>query len=471
MSRKPGGAHRPSVQLRAKPSTGPAERSSSLAGIRTTLLPFQAEPFGRLLASYTINQLGDLVGVVALAILVYGETKDPLATSGFFLAAQFLPAFGAPALTARIDQAPLQWTLTGLYLAEALLFVGLALLAENFALWAVLLLTFFDGVLMLTARGLTRGAVNAILQPTGSLRQGNGLLNLGFALASVLGAALGGVLVGRFGVTIALLVDAGSFALVALMFATSRSLPLSSEERDPFWKRIREGIRHVRQDAAARVLLGGEALAVLLFSLIVPIEIVYAKETLGTSDAGFGGLLAAWCVGIVIGSMLYIAFRGRSAVGMILLSTTAIGIAYLGMAVVTSLGAACALSILGGAGNGIQWVSVMTLLQERTPADLQARITVLLESLSSAAIGVGYLLGGVIVALTSPPLAYTISGGGVMLLVVAGAAWAARLRATAAARPGSRESHVQAARPDLGRDDPLIPPPHAAAIDRITPDS
>jgi Major Facilitator Superfamily len=408
---------------------------------------------------------------------VYGETKDPLATSGLFLAAQFLPAFGAPALTAKIDQTPLRRTLTGLYLAEALLFVGLALLAEHFALWAVLLLTFIDGALMLTARGLTRGAVSAILQPTGALRQGNGLLNLGFAIASVLGAALGGVLVDRLGVTVALLVDAGSFALVALLLGTSSSLPLASEEREPFWLRIRDGIRHASHDTAARALLGGEALAVLLFSLIVPIEIVYAKETLGTSDAGFGALLAAWCVGIVIGSLLYIAFRGRSAVGMILLSTSAIGVAYLGMAVVTTLGAACALSILGGAGNGVQWVSVMTLLQERTPADLQARITGLLESLSSAAIGAGYLLGGIIVALTSPPLAYAISGAGVLLLVAAGAAWASRMRLAAASPASSESTDARDARTDFGRDDSLtpddsqIPPPPAAAIEPITPGS
>ena len=87
------------------------------------------------------------------------------------------------------------------------MFVLLALLADSFWLALVLALALIDGALMLTARGLSRGAVNAVLQPTGLLREGNGLLNIGFAVASVGGAALGGLLVDLFGVAAALLVE------------------------------------------------------------------------------------------------------------------------------------------------------------------------------------------------------------------------------------------------------------------------
>ena len=44
---------------------------------------------------------------------------------------------------------------------------------------------------------------------------------------------------------------------------------------------------------------------------------------------------------------------------------------------------ACAFSVLGGAGNGIQWVAVMTALQEATPPEFQARMSGLLESLGA----------------------------------------------------------------------------------------
>jgi MFS family permease len=399
----------------------PVTRRIPCRSIRTHLAPLRVPAFARLAFSYTTNSIGDYVGLVALAVLVYGETHDPLATTALFIAAQFLPAFIAPALTARIDQLALRRSLPAIYVGEAVVFGLLALLANSFVLTLVLVLALLDGVLMLTARGLSRGAVNAVLQPTGLLREGNGLLNIGFAVASVGGSALGGALVALGGVDAALLVDAASFALIAIVLATCRDLPDAHTEREPFMTRIREGLRHARTDRIARVLLSFEAVAIILFTLIVPIEIVYAEETLMTDEAGYGILLSSWGAGIVLGSILFLAVKRRSAAALVLLSTLAIGAGYLGMAVSRELWLACLFSVVGGVGNGVQWVSVMTALQESTPQDLQARITGLLESIASAMTGVGFLIGGVITAIFSPPTAFAVAGAGVVVLVLVGA--------------------------------------------------
>jgi len=391
-------------------------------------------PFGRLFLSYTTNSIGDYVGLVALALLVYGETRDPLATTALFIAAQFLPAFVAPALTAHVDQLRLRRVLPAIYLGEAIVFLLLALLAQSFSLVPVLALALVDGVLMLTARGLTRGAVNTVLQPKSLLREGNALFNIGFAAASVGGAALGGVLVSAFGVSAALGVDAATFAVIAIVLATCRSFPSASAEREPFRKRVTEGLRYARNNRTARFLIGGEAIAVVFFTLIVPIEIVYAAETLGTDELGYGILLSSWGAGIVLGSLLFLSIRRHSVSALVLLSSLAIGAAYLGMAVSRELWLACVFSVVGGLGNGVQWVSVMTALQESTPDDLQARITGLLESLTSATTGVGFLLGGLITAIASPPTAFAVSGIGVVLLVVLGAVFRVIPSATADGR-------------------------------------
>jgi MFS family permease len=155
----------------------------------------------------------------------------------------------------------------------------------------------------------------------------------------------------------------------------------------------------------------------VFFTLIVPIEVVYAEETLQTDEAGYGILLSSWGAGVVLGSVVFLAVRRRSAFLLIMLSTLAIGAAYLGMSVARELWVACAFSVVGGLGNGVQWVSVMTALQEATPQDLQARVTGVLESVASAMTGVGFLLGGVITALTAPPTAFAVSGLGVVVVV------------------------------------------------------
>src|SRR4051794_12858503 len=208
------------------------------------LAPMSVKPFGRLLSSYTLNELGDSVGVVALAVLVYDRTQKVAPTAAFFIAAKFLPALVAPLLTARIDQLALRRRLPAIYLLEATAFALLALIAHNdFLLVPVLLLGLVDGTLALTGRSLTRGAVAAVLQPAGQLKEGNALMNVGFAVSSVGGAALAGLLIAELGVATALLVDAASFLAIAVLLAATRGLPDVKVEREPFRDRFSAGLR------------------------------------------------------------------------------------------------------------------------------------------------------------------------------------------------------------------------------------
>jgi predicted MFS family arabinose efflux permease len=405
---------------------------------RTAFAPLRVAPFRRLAAGYTINLIGDRVGLVALALLVYDRTRSALATTALFVAMELAPALAAPALTARLDRLDPRRTLAALYAAEGLLFLVLALLARDFLLGAVVAVAFLDGVLMLTARGLIRAAINAVLAPRDLLREGNAVLNVGFAVASVGGAAIGGGLVELVGVSWALVADAASFAAAAVLVGTAAGLVMPGREAaepahdEPLLRRLRAGLGYARSQPLVRLLLVGEGIAVMLFALIVPIEVVYARETLQTDSAGYGILLAAWGAGVVLGSVMLVGAARAAPLRLIALSTVAIGAAYLGMGLADDLWAAALLSVLGGIGNGIQWVSVMTALQEATPDDLQARIAGLLESIASAATGVGYLLGGVLTALLSPAAAFMIAGGGILMLVATIVA-AVRLRRPRAA--------------------------------------
>jgi predicted MFS family arabinose efflux permease len=381
-------------------------------------------PFGRLLGSYTLNELGDSVGLVALAVLVFDRTEAVAPTAAFFLAAKFLPALIAPALTAYLDRFALRRALPGIYVLEAAAFAGLAFFAsgDRFVLALVLALGFADGMLAITGRGLTRGAVAAVLQPKGLLGAGNALMNIGFAVSSVGGAAIGGLLIAEIGVSAALLVDAASFLVIAAVLAATSGLPSAHVKGHQRWiDRFRDGLAYARSSTHLRVLLIGQSLALILFTLVVPIEVIYAKETLGTSSAGFGILLAAWGAGILLGSLLFLWLKNRSGFGLLLISSAAVGLAYLGMASAQTLLVACLMSVVGGAGNGVQWVAVMTALQESTPPEYQARVSGLMESIGAAMPGVGFLIGGVIVELSSPRTAYTVAGIGVMALVVAAA--------------------------------------------------
>jgi MFS family permease len=382
------------------------------------LEPLSRRPFGRLLGSYTINELGDSIGVVALVLFVYEETGEAAATAALFIAAKFVPAFIAPGLTARIDQLDLRRVLGGIYFAEALVFGALAWVADGrYLLPLVLALALVDGTLAVTARALTRGAVGTLLQPVGLLKEANGLLNVGFAAASVGGAALAGVLVSQWSISVALIADALSFLVIAIVLSRTRGLPVADVARQRWKERFRGGLAFARHSARVRLLLLGEGLALIFFTLVIPIEVIYARESLGVGSAGFGLLVAAWGAGIVVGSLAYLVVKSRSTASLIITSTAAIGLAYCGMSVAQTLTAACLLAVLGGTGNGIQWIAVVTGLQEATPIDLQARVVGLLESLNAALPGVGFMLGAVIATVATPRTAYAVAGVGVLVLV------------------------------------------------------
>jgi MFS family permease len=124
---------------------------------------------------------------------------------------------------------------------------------------------------------------------------------------------------------------------------------------------------------------------------------------------------------MVLGSLLYAAVRHTPSLALIGTSTLTVAAAYLGMAGAQTLLIACVLSVLGGIGNGIQWVAVITAIQERTADGYQARVIGLLESAAAAMPGIGFVLGGVLTTIFTPRAAYATAGAGILVVLAAGA--------------------------------------------------
>jgi len=373
--------------------------------------------FARLAGSYTINELGDNLGVVALAILVLDKTGSAWGTAGLFLASRFVPAFVSPLIVARVDRIRPHRVLPAMYVLEAMVFVAMAFVAVGFHLWLLLVLAFVDGSVAVTARGLTRATAARITAPRGLLREGNAVMNVGLAVTSAAGPALAGVIVASAGVSVALLLDAGSFALIAIILAVPSAWWAPEHEEDAGWRaRFVAGLRYVASDARVARLIAAEAAAFVFFFLVIPIEVIYVQETLDAGDFAYGALLSSWGVGLVLGSAVYGRARNAAPGRVLGAATVAIGAAYLGMAAAPGIVLACAASVVGGLGNGVQWIALLTAVQELVPDAMQARVNGFLESLSAAMPGIGFLLGGGLAVLDSPRLAFLVAGAGVLAL-------------------------------------------------------
>jgi MFS family permease len=399
-----------------------------------SLLP-KSPRLRRILLAYTVNELGTWFGYVALALGVYDHTHSAIATSGLFVARGLLPAMLAPLLVARVERSQRRGLLAGLYAIEALLTLVLAYLLWHFSFPGVLLFAALDGAVAVAATAFVRASTARIaaeeaqpgpsgehstdaVSPHEAQRQANANLNVAFMVSLGVGPAIGGLLVHWFGGPVALIADAFTFAICALLMIGLRTFAEDAEEGSTL-SRLRAAWQHLQAVPALRALFLIEAIALIIFASVEPVEVIYAKTTLDAGDLGYGLLVAAWGLGAALGAIVFARSVRRPLGPMLTGGTLLVGLAYLGYAVAPALAFACAAAVVGGVGNGIQWPSLISAVQLLTPTALHGRLMSAVGSLNAFCPAIGFILGGIIVALTSPRVAMVVAGSVATLATIA----------------------------------------------------
>lgn len=391
----------------------------------------------RIFLAYTVNELGTWFGYVALALVVYDKTHSAIATAGLFVARGLLPALLAPVLVARTERSPRAGQLSLLYLLEAVLTVAIAVFLWHFWLIGVLILVTVDGVVAVAGTALVRACAARVMveealaaaapeldpdarQSTteAAQRQASASLNLAFMGALAAGPAIGGALVHAVGGSTALLIDAFTF-LVCASLLVSLHTHIQEIDGDSTLTRLRTALQHVRAVPALRILFLTEAVALVFFASVEPVEVIYAKSTLHAADFGFGLLVATWGLGAALGAVVFARSARRPLGPMLTGGTLLVGLAYLGFAAAPTLALACAAAVVGGVGNGIQWPSLISAVQQLTPGPLQGRLMSAVGSLNALCPAIGFALGGSIAALSSPRVAMAVAGTVATLATIA----------------------------------------------------
>lgn len=386
----------------------------------------------RIILAYTVNRLGTWFGLLALVIAVYDHTHSALAVSALMFAGLALPAFAVPAIVARVEASRGRGELSALYMFEAAVTAGLAVLLWHFSLAAVLVLVALDGTAALAANALLRAEVaraaredladspqlagpSAEDERHEAERKANAALNVAFSVTFVLGPVLGGAVVATAGASTALLIDVGTFlACGALVLDLHPHVEEAGGES--VRERLRAARRHINEAPALRALLLAQTVAYIFVETGAPIEVPYVKATLHAGDRGLGLVLTMWGAGAVLGSIAFARLIRRPLGEMLSVGTLAIGLAYLGLAAARSLELACGAALVGGIGNGLQWPSLISIVQKASPQQLHGRMMGAVESLGAVCLGVGLPLGGLLVALTSPGTAFVIVGSGAIVM-------------------------------------------------------
>lgn len=394
----------------------------------------------RITVAYTLNELGNSLGAVAIAVAVYDYTHSAAATAALFVSVYFLPALLATLAVAWLESYARRGIQAGLYLFQAATTGGLAILVLNPVLAPILALAALDGLAAVASRALLRAVVSQKAEDNEARRRANGQLNIGWSATSALGPVIGGVFTGLVGASWVLVADVATFVLTAaLMFDVPT--PRTDAVRGRVLAQLRTVRDYVKRTPALGPLFAIEAIALVFFAAAVPVTVVLVKSTLHSTDAGYGGVVAAWGAGMFFGSGIFARMRQRSLGLLVTLSTLAVAVAYLGMGASNALWVAAVFSFVGGTGNGVQWIALITAVQEQTLAQLQGRVMGFLESMAALCLGVGFSLGGAVAALFNARVTFIMAGA------VALAATLAFARVTARAEAAPREQFGPGAEP------------------------
>jgi MFS family permease len=406
--------------------------------------PLKPSPLRRILFAYTVNQLGSWVGLVALSLAVFDHTHSAFAVAALLFAWQALPALLGSAVVARVEASGRRSELSGLYVFEALATAALAVLLWHFWLPAVLLLAALDGTAALAARALLRAEIarvardQVIGQPAGvegsagavgslesleveaqeAERKANAALNVASSVAFVAGPVVGGVVVAAVGAPAALFVDVGSFLICGALLIDLHPY-IEEGGEDSVRARMRAAWTHINATPRLRGLLLTEAFALVFIQAGGPIEVAYAKATLHAGDRGYGLLVSAWGAGAVLASVIFARSLHRPLGALLSVGIFALGAAFVGFALAPSLAVACVASFVGGFGNGLEWPSLISLVQRLTPQNLHGRLMGTVESLGALCLAIGLPLGGLLVALSSTRVAFLVIGSGAVATTAA----------------------------------------------------
>jgi Na+/melibiose symporter-like transporter len=363
--------------------------------------PLANPGFRRLWIAGFVSEIGDWVLQVAMPVYVYQLTGSVSATATTFVVA-LLPSLAlspvAGVLADRWDRRRLM-LLVSLLQAAALL----PLLAVRGVGDLVLV-----NVVVACQAGLAavfepaRSALLPSLLDRDELPAANGLIGLNANLARLLGASLGGVLLGYGGLPAVLFADFASFLLAALLLVRRFDVDPPVVRHPPVLKAWVEGLREITRRRQLRFMVVLIGLMSAAQGLFVVLFVVFVTDRLGGGEAetgllrgvqAIGGVLGGLLVGVLVRKLVAGRLLGWALLVFGLLTAVVWNAAYLTTALPVYLVAFAAV----GAPGVVIGAGMVSVLQQHTEDATRGRVLSSFFSLFDGFQALGMVVAGALV--------------------------------------------------------------------------
>ncbi len=357
---------------------------------------FRDRDFRLVAASIGVSALGDWVAIVALGLHIKEATD-----SGFAVAALWVCLFGPSVLVAghvgllvdRIEATRLLAAVSAIGTLAAVVVAFTGAVAPVLALTAVIGLVF----------ATSQPAEFALVPPLAGddrIQEANGHIETARYIGFGAGPIVGGLLFAAGGLELAMLVDAATFAFVAVaalsLKVRRRPEELGEGERTP---RARDGIAFLFGDRVLALVMTVAFASLLFMSAVWVGELFFVEDVLGRGDVAYGAMLSIWTVGMALGAMLLsrrVAAVAVATVGLLAAATQGAALAL--PALWLSFGFFLACSFFGGLSHGLKNVMFRSLIHVRVPDHLHGRAFAAYNGIRNTAELGAFAAGGLLVA-------------------------------------------------------------------------
>lgn len=364
---------------------------------------FSYPAFVRLWISDTAKWLGVFTSGLALQLLLIETLGADQVALGLVRSAQWLPMllFGlvAGVLIDRVRRKPV---LVVGDAVSALAFGAIGVLGLLGWLTVPLVagLVFVAGTASLSATAAHQSFLPRLV-PTSMLSRANARIEQSMTAAEALGPLLAGILVKVASAPIAILVNAGTYAVSALVLATIRvSEPAAADGTDRhLWRELREGARWVYRHPTLAPYAIGLHTWFFFNSAVMTILVFYASEEIGLGPVAIGLVLASAGLTGVAAAGLTPRAADRFGAGPVMCGATwlaplAFLLAALAPAGSSGLPVLVAGQLIYGVSNGLRGPLEMSYRNAVTPDRLRARMNSTIRSLNWGTITVSAPLAG-----------------------------------------------------------------------------
>jgi MFS family permease len=371
--------------------------------------------FRALLLADGLSATGDQIARIAVALLVLERSGSAFAAAATYACSYLTWLVGGPFLSGIADRYPRRRVMVVCDLLRMALIASLA--APGVPLWFVFAVLLLVGVLA-PPFDAARSSLLADVLSGERYVVGNALMNAMTQGAQLVGFVGGGALVTVLDVEGALVADAGTFALSAVLLV-SRVAERCYERPEPSTTSRTEealaGFALLRRTPRLRLLLGWGLLSASVVIAPEGLAVAIAAED-GRGAVAAGVLTAAVPAGFLVGSWLVLRQPPDRREHLFPWMVAASCLPLLLTAVVQDVAVITVLWVLAGIGNALQLVANASFVQE-VPQHLRGRAFGVAVTLLMAVQGVLLLVAGALAEVTGPRVPVAVLAGLGLLLV------------------------------------------------------